>query len=102
MAGEADGSCRYFVSYSGVKLPLNLVTAIPPEALANRNTFIRAYYGSTGMLRGFEKVVYGQVEVTHRYEYHRNGALRSAEITMLDEDPVVLHFDETGIPIASP
>jgi Family of unknown function (DUF6156) len=53
------------------------------------------------MLRGFDKVVYGEVELAHRYEYHDNGALSSAAITMLDEDPVVLRFDETGLQISS-
>jgi hypothetical protein len=34
------------------------------------------------------------VELTHRY--HGNGTLKQAEIAMLDEDPVTLHFDEKG------
>ena|SRR5271165_7468079 len=83
---EAHQECRFFVSYSGVKLPFNLVNAIAAEALSNRNT-----------LTGFDKVVYGEVELAHRYEYHDNGALSRAEITMLDEDAVALHFDEAGV-----
>jgi len=96
MSGEALLECRFFVSYSGVKLPLNLVNPIAPEALSNRNTFIRAYYDKAGLLLRFEKIVYGEVELTHRYEYHRNGALSRAEIAMLDEDVVVLCFNESG------
>ena len=78
--------CRFFVSYSGVKLPFNLVNAIAAEALSNRNTFIRAYFDAAGLLMRFEKVVYGEVELAHRYEYHQNGILSRAEIVMLDEE----------------
>lgn len=91
---------RFFTSYTGVKLPFNLVNAIPEGALANRNTFIRAAFSAEGVLMGFEKIVYGEVELAHRYAYHGNGALARAEITMLDEDTVVLAFDVTGAPAA--
>jgi hypothetical protein len=67
-----------------------------PEALSNRNTFIRAWFDRAGMLSGFDKLVYGEVELSHRYEYHANGRLRRAEIMMLDEEPVAMNFDETG------
>ena len=96
MSEEAFRDCRFFVSYSGVKLPFNLVNPITADALSNRNTFIRAYFDGAGVLKGFDKVVYGEVELAHRYEYHGNGAMRRAEITMLDEDATVLQFDETG------
>ena len=88
--------CRFFVSYSGVKLPFNLVNAIAPDALSNRNTFIRAWFDPAGVLSGFDKLVYGEVELSHRYEYHGNGRLRRAEIVMMDEEPVAMSFDETG------
>jgi hypothetical protein len=97
MLEEAQQECRFFVSYSGVKLPFNLVNAIAPDALSNRNTFIRAYFDKAGILTGFDKVVYGEVELAHRYQYHGNGALRCAEITMLDEEAMVLSFDEAGV-----
>jgi hypothetical protein len=93
---ETHHDDRYFVSYSGVKLPFNLVDPIATEALSNRNTFIRAFFDRTGCLIGFDKLVYGEVELAHRYEYHANGALRRAEITMLDEESVVLFFDVDG------
>ena len=96
---RANQECRFFVSYSGVKLPFNLVNAIAAEALSNRNTFIRAYFDQAGMLSGFDKVVYGEVELSHRYHYHNNGQLRRAEIVMLDEDPAALSFDEAGVQI---
>ena len=48
--------------------------------------------------QGFQLVAdyrdrYGEVELAHRYEYHGNCALSRAEITMLDEDGVVLYFE---------
>ena len=97
---EAQQECRFFVSYSGVKMPFNLVNVIPQESLSNRNTFIRAYFDKAGLLTGFDKVVYGEVELTHRYQYHDNGTLRRAEVVMLDEDAVVLCFDEQGTRIS--
>jgi len=102
MVDQANQECRFFTSYSGVKLPFNLVNAIAAEALSNRNTFIRAYFDQAGMLSGFDKVVYGEVELSHRYEYHGNGRLRRAEIVMLDEEPAALNFDETGSQVSSP
>ena len=86
---------------SGVKLPLNLVNRVPEDALSNRNTYIRAYFDKAGTLSGFDKIVYGEVELAHRYEYHPGGALKLARITMLDEDPVMLTFDESGVAIAT-
>jgi hypothetical protein len=91
-----EHECRFFVSYTGVKLPFTLVNAIATDDLANRNTFIRAYYDENGLLVGFDKVVYGEVELIHRYAYHDNKVLKRAEITMLDEEPAILWFDESG------
>ncbi len=100
MAEETSEDCRFFVSYTGVKLPFNLVNPIAATALSNRNTFIRAYFNTAGALTSFEKVVYGEVELAHRYEYHPNGTLKSAEIIMLEEDPVVMNFDEKGVQLS--
>ena len=102
MVDEANQECRFFTSYSGVKLPFNLVNAITADALSNRNTFIRAYFDQAGMLSGFDKVVYGEVELSHRYQYHGNGQLRRAEIVMLEEEPAALNFDETGSQVSHP
>ena len=96
---SGDGArvaCRYFLSYSGVKLPFNLVSPLPEEGLGHRNTYIRAYYDAAGRLTGFEKVVYGEVELTHSYGYHASGALARAVVAMLDEEPSVLLYDEAG------
>jgi hypothetical protein len=43
-------------------------------------------------------MVYGEVELAHRYAYYDNGALKRAEISMLDEDTVILCFNEAGSP----
>jgi hypothetical protein len=99
MGEDAQRECRYFGTYTGVKLPFNLVNAIETEALSNRNTFIRAYFDAAGALMGFDKIVYGEVELSHRYQYHGNGALSHAEITMHDEDTLVVQFDENGTQI---
>ena len=95
-AVEPDESCRYFVSYTGVKLPFNLVNPIDPAGLKNRNTFIRAWFDEAERLLRFEKMVYGEVELVHAYDYDAAGVLRRAEIVMMDEDPVELRFDEAG------
>ena len=100
MTGEIQENCQFFISYSGVKLPLNLVNPIAADALANRNTYIRAYYNGAGVLTGFDKLVYGEVELAHRYQYDDNGVLRRAEIAMVDEDVVVLQFEADGTPIS--
>jgi hypothetical protein len=83
---------RYFLATNGVKLPLKLVNEIAPEALANRNTYIRADYDAQGRLSRFEKIVYGDIELTHIYQYRADGALGRAEIALLDEEPMVLDF----------
>ena len=95
---DVNRECRFFVSYSGVKLPFNLVNPLSAEMLSHRNTYIRAYFDRTGKLSGFDKVVYGEVELSHRYEYHSNGALKRAEIAMPDEEPAALDFGEAAAP----
>lgn len=92
--------CRYFVSYRGVSLPAIPVSALDPSMLANRNTYIRAFFDADGVLHGFDKLVYGAVELSHRYAYHANGRLKRAEIAIPDEEPASLAFDDTGRRIA--
>ena len=92
-----ESATRYFSSYSGVKLPLKLLGAIEPDGLANRNTYIKACYDNAGQLVQFEKLVYGDVELTHRYEYRADGTLARAAIAIPDEDTVLVEFDEEGI-----
>lgn len=75
---------RHFVSYSGVKLPLNLHT--PLDDVRNRITFYRAHYNSAEQMVKVEKMVYGEVESTHDYQYHADGSLSEALITLHAED----------------
>ena len=67
-------ACRYFISYSGVKLPLKLVNELPDEShLENRNTYFRGYFVADQRLLLLEKLVYGDIELRHRYRYYPNG-----------------------------
>lgn len=84
---------RYFTTYRGVRLPSKMVSPIDEEALTNRNTYVRAFYDGHKRLRGFEKWVYGEVELIHRYDYDEAGCLVRAEIEVIDEDVVVMQFD---------
>ncbi|MGY6277021.1 DUF6156 family protein [Methylomonas sp. MgM2] len=94
-----SNQCRYFVSYSGVNLPLKLVNELQEGDRANRNTFFVGFYDEQDRLVRCEKRVYGELELLHCYEYHDNGALKQAEITDVDEEVVVLHFDLAGKPV---
>jgi hypothetical protein len=85
---------RCFISYSGVTLPLNLVN--PLESTANRNTFFRAHYDTDERMVLCEKIVYGEVEMSHRYEYYPDGTLKMAEITDEDDEVQVLNFGPDG------
>ncbi len=93
---NTDGDYRYFVSYSGVKLPLKLVNELLDSDRENRNTFFRGLYDADQRLLLLEKLVYGEVELRHRYSYHANGLLSEAEITDADAEVTVLRFDEMG------
>lgn len=92
---QPTGGQRFFVSYSGVRLPFRLVTELTPAEIHNRNTFFRADYDAAGRLLGFEKVVYGEVAMSHRYRYYPCGALQQADITNhADEETTVLEFPQ--------
>lgn len=89
---------RYFLTYSGVRLPLNLVQPLEPGELDNRNTYFRASYDPDGRVTGIEKLVYGEVELAHVYTYRSDGGLAHARVTIGDEETEVA-FDESGAPI---
>lgn len=71
-------NCRYFVSYTGIQLPLKLVNELDAESLQNRITYFRAFYDENDYLKILEKVVYGEIELIHHYEYHPDGTLSKA------------------------
>lgn len=87
---------RYFTTYTGMRLPLKLLNPLSDEEIDNRNTFFSADYDSDGRLIAIQKMVYGEVELTHRYDYHPDGSLRRAEIVQAGDAPRVLLFDAAG------
>lgn len=89
------GTSRYFVSYSGIKLPLKLVNEITEASLNNRNTYYRGYFDAQDRILLCQKVVYGEVESEHQYQYYDNGVLKHAQITE-DDEVRELHFNESG------
>jgi hypothetical protein len=93
-----QATCRYFLSYSGIKLPLNLVNPLTADETQNRNTYFCGYYDADERLIGCQKLVYGEVETEHRYSYHDNGAISQADIIQDDETNTLL-FDEQGAPL---
>jgi len=95
-----DYTCRFFISYSGVKLPLKLVNEFEGSGLANRNTYFRGYFDADQRLIRCEKLVYGETELLHDYQYDDSGVLRRAEITDADGELTVLHLDAAGQAIA--
>lgn len=92
MQNEENLTCRNYVSYSGVKLPLKLVSPIEGETLDGRITFFRGYYDDEDKLLKLEKVVYGEIEFEHRYEYYPDGRIKSAELIEPDETPRLMEF----------
>ncbi|MBY6243657.1 DUF6156 family protein [Methylosinus sp. Sm6] len=90
-----DNDYRYFLTYSGVSLPLNLVSPLAADDLNNRNTYFRARYDAADRLLLAEKMVYGEVELRHAYEYRAEGGLARALIALGDDETEVL-FDANG------
>ncbi len=93
----APGETRYFLTYTGVKLPFNLVTPLGAGEVENRNTYFKGYFAAERLL-GFDKMVYGEVELAHRYTYRDNGNLSRAEIIDIDGESTVMEFDADGNP----
>ena len=99
MRDDPPGQRRYFTSYTGVKLPFKLVNPLDAREVENRNTCFLGYFDAEERLTGFDKLVYGDIELAHRYLYHPGGALRQAEITDIDGETSVLNYAEDGSPI---
>lgn len=81
---------RYFLSYTGITLPLKLTGELQAADLRNRNTWFEARYDAEGRVQSIAKQVYGEVEMSHRYEYDASGALKSTTIQTGDEEPRVI------------
>jgi len=95
MNQEQHTEFRYFVSYSGVKLPLKLVNEITGDSLNNRNTYYRSRFDDQDRMLLCQKVVYGEVESEHQYQYYDDGVLKHARITE-DDEVREIHFNESG------
>ena len=96
-----EEECRYFLTYTGITLPLKLLTPLAESNIANRNTYFRAYYDDQNRMVVCQKVVYGEMELEHRYAYYPSGTLKRAEIIEAEDDPKVMRFDEQGSIMAS-
>lgn len=77
---------RYFLTYRGVRLPLQLSEELQPDELRHRNTWFEARYDAAGRLVAIDKQVYGEVEMSHRYHYDDQGRLRQAVVSSADDD----------------
>jgi hypothetical protein len=83
---------RYFLTYSGVTLPLRLTEELTPDTLRNGNTYFQAAYDPARHMLWLEKIVYGEVEMRHDYEWDADGHLHKAIIRSEDEEPQVREF----------
>ncbi|MFA5824730.1 MAG: DUF6156 family protein [Gallionellaceae bacterium] len=95
-SNENRGTLRFFVTYTGIKLPFKLVNELQPGEVENRNTFFRGYFDAQGRITGFDKIAYNEIELAHRYEFHANSLLKQVEITDIDDELTVLKFDIEG------
>ena len=92
---ENRETSRFFVTYTGVKLPFKLVNELQPSEIENRNTYFRGDFDAQGKLTGFDKLAYGEIELQHRYTYHANGKLVHAQITDIDGEITEMTFEAT-------
>jgi hypothetical protein len=97
---DSRESIRFFVTYTGVKLPFRLVNELQTGEVKNRNTFFRGQFDEQDRLVRFEKHAYGEIELSHRYVYHDNGKLKQAEITDIDGGVTLLNYDAEGTQLA--
>ena len=86
----------YYLSYSGVSLPLKLVRPLEAAAIENRNTFFGVCLDGNGREILIHKVVYGEIELEHRYGYHDCGALSWVDIRDEEGDTQRLNFAADG------
>jgi len=92
-------NCRHYIAYTGIRLPYKFVNEISDEELNLRNTYFKAYYDKEGKMTRCEKIVYGEVEFTHNYDYYADGVIKRAEILEAGEGARYIHYHENGFPI---
>ncbi len=96
MTDKLDHYDRYFLSYSGSQLPLNLVGALEAEEIENRNTYFGACLDESGQVVLIHKIVYGEVELAHSYQYSLAGKIFKAWIIDDEGEQHELTFDSNG------
>lgn len=84
---KQDLKRRYFTSYTGVELPLKLVNELDDASLDNRITYFVGYFDDKNRLMVIEKVVYGEIEFSHHYEYNDQDVITQATLVEEDEPP---------------
>lgn len=89
---DPDRTIRCFTSYSGARLPLKLVGELATDELRNRNTYYRGEFEAGERLMRCEKVVYGEIEVSHEYLYHPDGRLAKAVIHGAGDEPESIDY----------
>ena len=82
---------RFFVTYTGVKLPFKLANELQEHEIQNCNTYFRGHFDRQDRLTGFDKLAYGDIELMHRYK------LSAAKITGIDDETTILLFDAEGL-----
>jgi len=97
MPNTPSVTLRYFLTYSGVSLPLRLTEELTADTLRNRNTYFQAAFDANERMLWLEKRVYGEVEMRHDYEWDEQGHLRKATISTEDEEPQIREFAPAGV-----
>jgi len=73
-----------------------MVSPIDLAATENRNTWFGVCVDEAGRTALIQKRVYGELELSHRYEYDEKGRLCLAEIINVDNEGRRLSFDADG------
>jgi Family of unknown function (DUF6156) len=80
MVSTLTGERRYFLTYTGMKLPFRLSQPLAEADIINRNTYFIGYFDTEERMLGLEKIVYGEIEFSHHYHYDKQGKLLQADI----------------------
>lgn len=88
----------FYLSYSGISLPLKLVSPIDAASTQNRNTFFAEKQNADGLSIEIAKFTYGEMDLLHKYIYDESGMIVKAEITDGEGEIQHLSFDSQGRP----
>lgn len=90
----ADDRVLYFESFSGYKIPLNLVGQITKEESLSKKSFYVGYYGKDGQLQRVEKYYDGVIFFAHDYEYYASGSVKTSTVKNKDGVVTLNSFDD--------